>query len=106
MTSVAATSDLGGVSSERARQEMKKLVGSITFSSADRLKRFLTFVVNETLEGRGDQLKEFLVGVHVFDKDSSFDPRTDPIVRVQARQLRARLSRYYREEGVNDELVI
>ena len=44
--------------------------------------------------------------VQVFDKDSSFDPRADPIVRVQARRLRARLVRYYREEGGTDALVI
>ena len=47
-----------------------------------------------------------MIGVQVFDKDSSFDPRADPIVRVQARRLRARLVRYYREEGGADALVI
>ena len=47
-----------------------------------------------------------MVGVQVFGKESSFDPRTDPIVRVQARRLRARLARYYRGEGNNDETVI
>ena len=46
-----------------------------------------------------------MIGVQVFDKESSFDPRADPIVRVQARRLRARLLRYYREEGRPDELV-
>ena len=44
--------------------------------------------------------------MQVFDKESSFDPRADPIVRVQARRLRARLARYYREEGGADGLVI
>ena len=51
-------------------------------------------------------MKEYVIGVQVFDKESSFDPRADPIVRVQARRLRARLLRYYREEGRPDELVI
>ena len=55
---------------------------------------------------RGDRLKEFVVGVEVFGKDTSFDPRNDPIVRVQARRLRAQLARYYREEGQEEELVI
>jgi len=60
----------------------------------------------QRLEGRGDQLKEYVIGVQVFGKDTSFDPRADPIVRVQARRLRARLVRYYREEGGGDALVI
>src|SRR6185369_356535 len=53
-----------------------------------------------------DQLKEYVIGVQVFDKDSSFDPRADPIVRVQARRLRSRLVRYYREVGGTDPIVI
>ena len=72
----------------------------------ERLKRFVSFIVSETLDGRGDQLKEFVVGIQVFDKDPSFDPRNDPIVRVQARRLRARLERYYSEEGQGDEILI
>jgi serine/threonine-protein kinase len=82
------------------------VLGSATFQQVDRLKRFLQFIVTEQLEGRGDGLKEYVVGVQVFGKDSSFDPRTDPIVRVQARRLRARLDRYYRAEGHADDLII
>jgi serine/threonine-protein kinase len=62
--------------------------------------------VNEALSGPGDNLKEFLIGVEVFGKEASFDPRMDPIVRVQARRLRTRLARYYQEEGQNDEIQI
>ena len=81
------------------RQQLDRMLASATFRQVGRLKRFLSFIVLETLLGRGDQLKEYVIGVQVFDKDSSFDPRADPIVRVQARRLRARLVRYYREEG-------
>jgi len=49
-----------------------------------RARRFLNFIVLEALEGRGDQLKEYVIGVQVFGKEETFDPRTDPIVRVQA----------------------
>jgi TolB-like protein/Flp pilus assembly protein TadD len=89
-----------------ARQELDRILGSATFRQVDRLKRFLKFIVTEALDGRGDQLKEYVIGVQVFDKDSSFDPRADPIVRVQARRLRSRLVRYYREEGGTDAIVI
>ena len=89
-----------------ARQQLERVLTSVTFRQVDRLKRFLNFIVTEALAGRGSQLKEYVIGVQVFDKDSSFDPRADPIVRVQARRLRARLERYYGEEGGADALVI
>src|SRR5688572_12475260 len=82
-----------------ARQQLERVLASVAFRQVDRLKRFLNFIVPEALAGRGDQLKEYVIGVQVFDKDSSFDPRADPIVRVQARRLRPRLGRYYREGG-------
>ncbi len=88
------------------RTQLERVLTSVTFRQVDRLKRFLHFSVTEALAGRGDQLKEYVIGVQVFDKDSSFDPRADPIVRVQARRLRARLERYYRDEGGTDALVI
>jgi TolB-like protein/Tfp pilus assembly protein PilF len=88
------------------RHQLDRILASVTFRQVDRLKRFLSFIVLEALDGRGDQLKEYVIGVQVFDKDTSFDPRADPIVRVQARRLRARLVRYYREEGGSDAVVI
>ncbi len=91
---------------EKIRQQLERVLGSKAFRQVDRLQRFLSFIVNETLAGRGDSLKEFLIGIEVFGKEASFDPRMDPIVRVQARRLRARLTRYYREEGRNDEILI
>jgi serine/threonine-protein kinase len=62
--------------------------------------------VSEAIAGRQSDLKEYVIGVQVFRKEESFDPRTDPIVRVQARRLRAKLVRYYREEGRTDPLTI
>src|SRR5947207_12573965 len=88
------------------REQLDRILASPTFQQSDRLKRFLTFIVLEVMAGHGDQLKEYVIGVQVFGKEESFDPRTDPIVRVQARRLRARLVRYYRDEGLNDDIVI
>ena len=88
------------------RAQLERILTSGTFQQVDRLKRFLSFIVSEWLVGRGDELKEYVVGVQVFGKEPSFDPRTDPIVRVQARRLRARLDRYYRTEGQQDDLII
>ena len=88
------------------REQLERILRSATFQQVERLKRFINFVVTEAAAGRGDELKEYVVGVQVFGKESSFDPRTDPIVRVQARRLRARLLRYYHDEGQHDELII
>lgn len=86
--------------------QLNRILGSKSFRQADRLKRFLSFIVEETVAGRGERLKEYVVGVEVFEKPESFDPRNDPIVRVQARRLRAQLARYYREEAPDSELAI
>lgn len=91
---------------EAVRHEHDRILASATFQQVDRLKRFFSFIVLEAVAGRGDQLKEYVVGVQVFGKESSFDPRTDPVVRVQARRLRSRLQRYYHEEGQADEILI
>jgi serine/threonine-protein kinase len=88
------------------RQQLERILSSATFQQVERLKRFISFIVTEAAAGRSDELKEYVVGVQVFGKEPSFDPRTDPIVRVQARRLRARISRYYHDEGQQDELII
>src|SRR5438128_1134101 len=95
------------IESEQAiRGHLSVLLSSTAFAQADRLKRFLRYVVEETVAGRGEGLKEYSIGVEVFDREASFDPRTDPIVRVQARRLRARLDRYYEEEGRQNQIRI
>jgi TolB-like protein len=91
---------------ENIRQQLHRILSSKSFRQVSRLHGFLQFIVEQTLAGRGDKLKEFPIGVEAFDKEGSFDPRMDPIVRVQARRLRDRLDRYYREEGQNDEIFI
>jgi serine/threonine-protein kinase len=88
------------------QQQLERVLTSPTFQQVDRLKRFLTFITLEALSGRSDQLKEYVIGVQVFGKEDAFDPRTDPIVRVQARRLRARLVSYYRDPGQHDDIVI
>jgi TolB-like protein/Flp pilus assembly protein TadD len=87
-------------------EHLERILASPTFQQGDRLKRFLKFIVAEAVAGRRHELKEYVIGVQVFGKEDTFDPRTDPIVRVQARRLRAKLVRYYREEGRADDTVI
>ena len=88
------------------REHLARILASRAFHQGDRLKRFLSFIVSEAIAGHRNELKEYVVGVQVFGKEASFDPRTDPIVRVQARRLRAKLGQYYREEGRADALIV
>lgn len=101
-----AAAQPAGLDPAAVQQQLSRILASKAFRQADRLKRFLTFIVTETLEGRAESLKEFTVGVEVFGKDRTFDARSDPIVRVQARRLRAQLERYYADEAGPDDLII
>jgi serine/threonine-protein kinase len=70
------------------------------------MARFLRFAVEEALKGNAGRLKEIVIGSEVFDRGADYDPRLDPIVRVEARRLRSKLLAYYEGEGKDDELVI
>ncbi|QOY91528.1 TolB-like translocation protein [Paludibaculum fermentans] len=70
------------------------------------MTKFLRFVVSEVLRERADGLKESILGEAVFDRGEAFDPRIDPIVRVQAAKLRTRLQEYYSEQGTADPVEI
>ena len=91
--------DQGPVTADQIREELLRIAESPVFEDADRLQRFLLFIVDETLDGRGSRLKESVVGVEVFDREPSYDPKVDPIVRVQARRLRSKLETYYEGPG-------
>jgi len=91
---------------EEVCAQLDKLVQSRLFARSGRMCRFLRFAVEHALAGTGDQIKEYSVGVEVFDRRHDYDPRTDPIVRVEARRLRQKLRAYYKSEGQNDSIVI
>jgi hypothetical protein len=94
------------ITTPAVRAQLTKILDSEAFRDAHRLKRFLEYIVVATLTHRSDCLKEFLLGVEVFEKPPSFDPRLDPIVRVQAGRLRAKLTEYYATEGSGDLVLI
>ncbi|MCU1237853.1 MAG: Tetratricopeptide 4 [Candidatus Solibacter sp.] len=70
------------------------------------MARFLRLAVEHALAGHAGDLKEYLIGVEVFDRKASYDPRVDPIVRVEARRLRAKLKAYYEGDGSADPVLI
>lgn len=91
---------------EAIERQTAKTAASQAFTRSPRLARFLRFAVEKTLAGKEDQLKEYVIGVEVFDRRRDYDPRIDPIVRVEARRLRSKLKRYYESEGREDEIAI
>nr|MCU0245784.1 helix-turn-helix domain-containing protein [Bryobacter sp.] len=74
---------------------LQELLTSVHFSNSPRSSRLLKFLIEEVVTGTPGQLKESLIGVQVFDRDPEYDPKADPIVRVQMRRLRQRLADYY-----------
>lgn len=77
------------------RAELDRILASEIFSRSDRLSAFLKFIVERTLDGQGDSLKELVIALELYSKGSDFSTAADPIVRVDARRLRDRLREYY-----------
>ena len=88
------------------RAHVARIASSELFAGSVRLCRFLRFTVECTLTGRENDVKEYVIGREVFDRDDGYDPRLDPIVRVEARRLRSRLAEYYGGPGRGDPLRI
>jgi hypothetical protein len=95
-----------GIPVDAIRTQLATILASPDFRDSHRLARFLEFVVAQQLKGKASELKEYVVALEVFSREDSFDPRTDPLVRVYATRLRARLKRYYENEGSGDPILI
>jgi adenylate cyclase len=93
-------------SADAVRGELERLLASAEFVASDRLKEFLRFVVEHRLAERADSLKAYTIALEVFGRDSTFDPQTDPVVRMEASKLRRRLERYYLGAGRDDPVRI
>ena len=91
---------------EDVRRQLNRVLSSPMFTGSGRLRRFLEFVVERTLAGDGERLKEYVIGIEVFDRDASYDPRLDSIVRVEAARLRTKLTEYYAGDGRADAIVL
>jgi TolB-like protein/Tfp pilus assembly protein PilF len=88
------------------REQLDRILNSGPFLHSRRRQRFLDYIVNETLAGRGERLKGYTIAVEVFDRPESFDPAVDPLVRIEAARLRDKLREYYEGDGHNDPIRI
>jgi hypothetical protein len=83
-----------------------RVTASSGFSRSERLRNFLEFLVRQKIEGKADQLKETVIGTEVFGRKPDYDPRTDPVVRIEAAKLRSRLAEYYSGAGLDEPVRI
>ena len=91
---------------ETIRTQLDRIYRDAEFRASDKQRKFLRFVVDETLEGRTSQLKGYTIAVAVYGRTEKFDPQVDPIVRVEAGRLRRALEHYYLTAGSNDPVCI
>ena len=75
------------------REQLDRILHSVPFQHSRHRQRFLEFIVNETLAGRG--VKGYDVALGVFGRPETFDPAIDPVVRVEAGRLREKLREFY-----------
>jgi hypothetical protein len=87
-------------------EQLERLLSSSFFSHSRRFPAFLRYVVERTLEGESEQLKERTLGIEIFAKGADYDTATDPIVRVTAAEIRKRIALYYQDPGHEQELRI
>ena len=87
-------------------KELELILGSSVFTASKRLSDFLRFVTEKTLASESRSIKQYTIGVEVYGRKPTFDPKTDPLVRIEAGRLRRALNRYYEETGKRDPVLI
>lgn len=95
-----------GVSETEIRTQLARILAHPEFEATERLRAFLTFVVEESLAGRAGRIKGRLIARRVFGRGEDFDPNRDPVVRIEAGRLRRRLEHYYYVAGGQDPVRI
>ena len=95
-----------GPKENEIRTQLNQILNCNEFARSPKISRFLDFLVEETLKGGQEYIKESSIANIVFEKDHTFDPQTDPLVRVNAVRLRRMLQNYYSTKGLDDKIII
>jgi tetratricopeptide (TPR) repeat protein len=104
--SAAADPSLNLPLASEVESQLETMLRSPVFSGSRRHSRFLEFVVRKALADEAESIKEYLIALEVFERSADFDPSSDPVVRSEARRLRARLNEYYSGIGLHDPVHI
>lgn len=91
---------------DAVRAQLGRILRSPVFERSPRMSRFLRFVVETTIDGNSESIKEYVIAIEVFEKATDYDPQADSTVRTEAGKLRARLARYYETDGNRDPVTI
>jgi hypothetical protein len=103
---ITARDYIAFASETEIRAALDRIVASLSFRGSPRLASFLRFVVEATLAGHADRIKGYSIAIGALGRSDTFDPQTNPIVRVEAGRLRRALERYYAGQGRHDRIVI
>ena len=106
----ADSETLGGerpeITNDEARDALSRVLASDGLVSSPQLQKILSYIVEEHLAGRADQIKAYSIAVDAMDRPNTFDPQSDPAVRVEMRRLRVALEVYYARAGSDDPVRI
>jgi hypothetical protein len=91
---------------EATLAQIQRIVQSKAFRTSEVHRNLLTYLAEKSLAGASDSLKEYTVGLDVFAKPESYDPRQESTVRMHVARLRQKLAEYYRTEGVDDPIIV
>lgn len=88
------------------REQLAKLLANDAFTTNAKRRKFLQYIVEESLAGRAERIKGYAIALAALDRDETFDPQTDPVVRLEARHLRRELEHYYLTVGSEDPVKV
>lgn len=105
LSSMSDYSSSQQIDPNKVSRQLERILKSRAFRNAPLLQRFLAYITQKALEGRAEDIKEYSIATEVLNRSSDFDPKISPLVRVEARRLRERLTQYYSSEGAGDSIV-
>lgn len=91
---------------ESLQTQIQRILQSKAFRTSEVQRNLLAYLADKSISGTADNLKEYVVGLDVFGKPASYDPRQESTVRMHVGRLRQKLAEYYRLEGVEDPVVV
>lgn len=94
------------LSQDQIRSQLERILQSPQFCSAEKLRRFLSYVVERSIDGQAAHIKQYTIAVEALGYDEEFNPLEDSIIRIQARRVRWALDEYYHDQGLNDPVLI
>ena len=103
---VVSQEDPGSIPSSEIRAQLERILTSPDFDVPERAHKFLRYVVTKSLSGRANRIKAYTIAVEVFGRSGTFDPQSDPVVRIEAGRVRRGLERYYLTAGSSDPTLI